>query len=46
MHLHNVNQTKYRIGNNEAPGLDGIPNIALKTDIQTILELFRDVFDT
>lgn len=34
-----------RVGNNKAPGLDGIPNIALKTAIKAAPTLFLDVYD-
>ncbi|GBP37717.1 Retrovirus-related Pol polyprotein from type-1 retrotransposable element R1 [Eumeta japonica] len=33
-----------RAGNNKAPGLDAIPNIALKTFIKAVSTLFHDVF--
>ncbi|GBP19734.1 Retrovirus-related Pol polyprotein from type-1 retrotransposable element R1 [Eumeta japonica] len=35
-----------RVGNNKAPGLDGIPNIALKTAIKTLPKLFLDTYST
>ncbi|GBP22397.1 Putative 115 kDa protein in type-1 retrotransposable element R1DM [Eumeta japonica] len=35
-----------RIGNNKAPGLDGIPNIALKTAIKAAPALFTETYDT
>lgn len=35
-----------RVGNNKAPGLDGVPNIALKTTIKAVPSLFLDVYDT
>lgn len=35
-----------RVGNNKAPGLDGIPNIALKTSIKAEPTLFLDVYNT
>ncbi|GBP21618.1 Probable RNA-directed DNA polymerase from transposon X-element [Eumeta japonica] len=34
-----------RVGNNKAPGLDGIPNIALKTFIKAAPTFFLDVFN-
>lgn len=34
-----------RVGNNKAPGLDGIPNIGLKTSIQAAPALFLDVYN-
>ncbi|GBP54611.1 Retrovirus-related Pol polyprotein from type-1 retrotransposable element R1 [Eumeta japonica] len=34
------------VGNNKAPGLDGVPNIALKTSIKAAPELFFDVYNT
>lgn len=33
-----------RVGNNKAPGLDGVPNIALKAAIRAAPELFLDVY--
>lgn len=35
-----------RVGNDKAPGLDGIPNIALKTAIKAAPALFLGVYDT
>ncbi|GBP78994.1 Putative 115 kDa protein in type-1 retrotransposable element R1DM [Eumeta japonica] len=35
-----------RVGNNKAPGLDGVPNITLKTSIKAAPELFLDVYNT
>ncbi|GBP06853.1 Retrovirus-related Pol polyprotein from type-1 retrotransposable element R1 [Eumeta japonica] len=35
-----------RLGNNKALGLDGIPNIALKTAIKTSPKLFLDTYST
>ncbi|GBP65564.1 Probable RNA-directed DNA polymerase from transposon X-element [Eumeta japonica] len=35
-----------RVGNNKAPGLDRVPNIALKTSIKAAPELFLDVHNT
>ena len=35
-----------RVGNNKAPGLDGIPNIALKKAIKAAPTLFLDAYDT
>ncbi|GBP54290.1 Putative 115 kDa protein in type-1 retrotransposable element R1DM [Eumeta japonica] len=35
-----------RVGNNNAPGLDGIPNIALKTVIKAAPALFTETYDT
>ncbi|GBP95658.1 Putative 115 kDa protein in type-1 retrotransposable element R1DM [Eumeta japonica] len=35
-----------RVGNNKAPGLDGVPNIALKKSIKAAPELFLDVYNT
>lgn len=35
-----------RVGNNKAPGLDGIPNIALKSILRAAPTLFLDVYDT
>ncbi|CAD6216895.1 GSCOCG00012895001-RA-CDS, partial [Cotesia congregata] len=34
-----------RVGNNKAPGLDGIPNIALKTAIKAAPTLFLEVYN-
>lgn len=34
-----------RVGNNKAPGLDGIPNIALKTIIKAVPTLFLDAYN-
>ncbi|CAD6235046.1 GSCOCG00012408001-RA-CDS [Cotesia congregata] len=34
-----------RVGNNKAPGLDGIPNLALKTIIKAALTLFLDAYN-
>lgn len=35
-----------RVGSSKAPGLDGIPNIALKAAIRATPELFLDVYNT
>lgn len=35
-----------RVGSNKAPGLDGIPNIALKTAIKAAPTLFLETYDT
>ncbi|XP_046681483.1 uncharacterized protein LOC124368252 [Homalodisca vitripennis] len=35
-----------RIGNNKAPGLDGIPNITLKKTIKALLKLFLETYDS
>ncbi|XP_015509714.2 uncharacterized protein LOC107216897 [Neodiprion lecontei] len=35
-----------RVGNNKAPGLDGIPNIALKTSIKAAPKLFLETYDS
>ncbi|XP_036231721.2 putative 115 kDa protein in type-1 retrotransposable element R1DM [Bactrocera oleae] len=35
-----------RVGNNKTPGLDGIPNIALKTSVKAAPALFLDVYNT
>ncbi|GBP21407.1 Putative 115 kDa protein in type-1 retrotransposable element R1DM [Eumeta japonica] len=35
-----------RVGNNKGPGLDGIPNIALKTAIKAAPALFTETYDT
>ncbi|GBP91297.1 hypothetical protein EVAR_96497_1 [Eumeta japonica] len=34
-----------RVGNNKAPGLDGIPNIVFKTAIKAAPRLFLGVYD-
>lgn len=35
-----------RVGNNKAPGIDNIPNIALKSAIRAAPELFLDMYNT
>ena len=34
-----------RVGNTKAPGLDGVPNVALKAAIRAMPELFLDVYN-
>lgn len=35
-----------RIGNNKAPGLDNIPNVAFKTAVKAAPEMFLDMYNT
>ena len=39
-------QTNKRIGNSKAPGMDNIPNVALKTAVNAIPETFLDMYNT
>ncbi|GBO99081.1 Probable RNA-directed DNA polymerase from transposon X-element [Eumeta japonica] len=44
--IRNRTRVSFVRGNNKAPGLDGVPNIALKTSIKAASELFLDVYNT
>ena len=39
-------RTNKRIGNSKAPGMDNIPNVALKTAVNAIPEMFLDMYNT
>ena len=39
-------QASTKVGNTKAPGMDNIPNIALKTAIKAAPELFLDMYNT
>jgi len=34
-----------KVGNNKAPGMDGIPNVALKTAVKAALAMFLDIYN-
>ena len=35
-----------RVGNNKAPGMNNIPNVALKTAIKEAPDIFLDIYNT